>query len=504
MSSAIFYAGYGDMWQRVQQMAHRMPDVDAIAGVPVSGLAPAAMLSVATGVKCVSLEAVPDGIRRLLVLEDASGYAKCRTQQLGQAPGRKVYYGAVYASDAALALDLVGCHVDKPRIFTWNLTKSVHAARIAYDLDGVLCADPLPVDIDYGPHYERFLEAAAPLRKAPSQLGWIVTGRCERYRAQTERWLKAHGIRYGELVMAPDNQVHTMKAHAERKAAWYGSGSAILFVESSAGQAAHIAAVSGRPVVCTATEQAWNTRSDAAPVAVPVPVPPPKQHRRLIYTISTGAYEHCSPLNLSAPSGWDFRTIASRNCPSYLNPKQQAAWAKINGPRIFSEWEASLCIDDDMEILSDPTPLFEGAVVAAVVRPQLSTWHADLESCWRVRRATTESMALAERVRLEKAGIGNSTNWMTGVLWRRHTPEVIELCDEWAYWYSLSETQRDQPSFAVACQRVGISPRWLSEDAVSVYVKHHVKKADCDGVRMRVAPSDIDGGPRTIRRMGDR
>lgn len=492
----MFYAGYQDMWRVVQDMALRMPDVDAIAGVPVSGLAPAGMLSAATGIKCVPLEAVPDEVKRLLVIEDASGFAKFRQQRVGQVPGRDVLYGAVYACDAAAELDLVGCIAPKPRLFAWNLFKSDKCGRIAYDMDGVLCENPTAEQIDYGPRYAAFIESARPLRCVRSRLGWIVTGRMERYRAVTEAWLERAGIRYGELVMAGDDQQHTTEAHAKHKADWYAAhDDCLLFVESHPRQAARIAELTGRPVVCAETDQAWNT--------VPCDRAAVKRNPRIIYTISTGEYEKHAPHGYRPPAGWDYRVITSADCPAYLTAKQKAAWAKINGPRIFAEYEASLCIDDDMTVMQDPAQLFDGAEMTTLHRDNVPTWHQDIDMTAKVRKAATQQAVDAERRRLAALGITDSPSYLSGVVWRQHTDAVCALCDEWWYWYGQSETQRDQPSLAVACQRLEYTPRTVTEQEMADYIKHDIRKADRDGVRVKVDAEPKRHG-RRIRRKGDR
>jgi hypothetical protein len=474
----MFYAGYGDMWKVIQNMAGRMPDVDAIAGVPVSGLAPAGMLSAATGIKCVPLEAVPDGVARLLVLEDASGFAKMREQRLGQAPGREVLYGAVYASNAAAELDLVGCIAPKPRIFTWNLMKSDKCSRIAYDLDGVLCEDPPADQIDYRHRYAAFLRATAKLRHIRSKLGWIVTGRMERYRPATEEWLEKAGIRYGELVMAGNDQQHTMEAHARHKADWYSAHPECwLFVESSPKQAERIAGLTGRPVICAATESKWNT--------TPSQEAKGRRNPRIIYTISTGEYERFGQFGYRPPPGWDYRVITSADCPPYLSPKQQAAWAKINGARIFEEYEASLCIDDDMIVCDDPLLAVKGPITL-LRREEVPTWGEDLNIVADVRRGAPKDAIEAERARLIAAGIGDARCYLSGVVYRDHAPEVLRVCDEWWYWYCQSETQRDQPSLAMAISRTGANPHTVTEQEIKDVIRHDIRKADKDGVRVRV------------------
>ena len=495
MTGPILYESYSDMYRAVRDMATRMPDVDAIAGVPSSGLAPAGMLSAVTGIKTVPIEAVPDGVKRLLVLEDASGFAKFKNQKMGVAEGREVFYGAVYACGAAMDIDMIGCVAEKPRVFTWNLFKSDRAKSIAYDMDGVLCVNPTMDQIDYGPKYAVFIDTVQAIQRVRTKLGWIVTGRMERYRAQTEAWLTANGIEYGELIMAADDQKHTMEAHAKYKAAWYNAEPKCqLFVESHSRQAARIAELTGRAVVCAETEHAWNTRK-------PEPVPVGKRNDRIIYTISTGDYEQHAPRSYRPPPGWDYRLITSADCPQYLSPKQQAAWAKINGPRIFAEYDASLCVDDDMTVLADPSPLLTGPLVF-LWRDNVSTWHKDLSLTASTRRAATREQVDTEIARLTSAGFSDSENYLTGVVYREHTDQARALCDEWWYWYGQSETRRDQPSLAVSLQKLGIVPEAITEQGMVDYIVHDIRKADRDGVRIRTG--DTEPHSKKPRRRGDK
>jgi ABC-type protease/lipase transport system fused ATPase/permease subunit len=55
---------------------------------------------------------------------------------------------------------------------------------------------------------------------------------------------------------------------------------------------------------------------------------------------------------------------------------------------------------------------------------------------------------------------------MSGVIWRRHTEQVKRVCDEWWQRYTQSETQRDQPSLAIACQSLGWARLWLQNPSV--------------------------------------
>jgi hypothetical protein len=304
----------------------------------------------------------------------------------------------------------------------------------------------------------------------------------ERYRKQTEAWLAANGIQYGQLVMAPDTQAHTTEAHAKHKADWLAANpDCILFVESNHKQAECIAKLSGRAVVCLTTETGWNTTK-----ATELNTPHVKKHDRIIYTISTGKYSDFAPHSYIPPEGWDYRVITDKDCPAYLSDKQKAAWAKINAPRLFSEYEASLCIDDDMTVLKDPTPMTDTHEWLIHFRKAVSTWKRDLELVRDKRCAASADAVESELNRHIAAGFVDSRNWLSNLIYRRHTDHVKRVCDEWWQRYTLSETQRDQPSFAIACQALGWQPDEILECDSTQYVLHDTRKADRDGVRKYV------------------
>ncbi len=123
--------------------------------------------------------------------------------------------------------------------------------RTCVDIDGVLCADPTQVQNDDGPGYRSFLSGAQPLVLPTSPVGWVVTSRLERYRPETEAWLRENGVEYGELVMldvATAEERRALGAHGRHEAAFSASSGAELFVESEYAQAVEIAALSGRQV----------------------------------------------------------------------------------------------------------------------------------------------------------------------------------------------------------------------------------------------------------------
>lgn len=142
-------------------------------------------------------------------------------------------------------------------IYTWFMWKTGRLRKCAVDMDGVLCRDCLPHEDDDGPEYLKFLSSAElkfkPAEYLPNNdiIGAIVTSRLEKYRPQTEAWLKKHNIKYKKLIMGPwKNKEDRRGKQAIWKAGVYKRPEYKLFIESSEKEARDIARFSGKPVFC--------------------------------------------------------------------------------------------------------------------------------------------------------------------------------------------------------------------------------------------------------------
>lgn len=255
----------------IHALAGRVPlDVTAVAGVPRSGMTPAAMLAELLHLdlfmihESCGLQAIPHGWRlrdggdhgRLLIVDDtvASGASLGRLATVDV--GRDYLTAAVYVSPEQRGLvQLFGRILPLPHYLEWNLFNSVYAPNLGTDIDGILCPDPAPKLTDC--QYERYLQNA-PLIQRPlrSVIPLIATGRKRTFRKHTEEWLAARGIRYEQLVFpANDDELNNpgvMKADA------YGQSRATIFVESDQQQARLIAEMTGKRVICPATSEVWN------------------------------------------------------------------------------------------------------------------------------------------------------------------------------------------------------------------------------------------------------
>jgi uncharacterized HAD superfamily protein/hypoxanthine phosphoribosyltransferase len=273
----MYYQSISDLNKTILKRLHIIPrDIDLIVGVPRSGMLPANLLALYLNKPYTDVHSFMNGhiykagargqffsvknYQKILVVDDsiASGAAlqECKKNLQQFTDQFDIKYCCVYAAPGKEKLaDYYFETVPLPRYFQWNIMNHTSLEKACFDIDGVLCADPLPEQNDDGEKYRHFLLNAAPLFIPGSKIGTIVTSRLEKYRNETETWLAKNNIKYNKLVMLdlPDMKAR-QKAnnHGAFKAQTYISGVYSLFVESDLSQAVEINRITKKPVLCTA------------------------------------------------------------------------------------------------------------------------------------------------------------------------------------------------------------------------------------------------------------
>jgi orotate phosphoribosyltransferase len=266
------------------------PDITAIAGVARSGLSAATMLSMYAHIPMLTIRqtandvvATGNGWRlggsqhvdpakdKVLVVDDTvmTGNSLKAIRPLVQSQFGNVLYAAVYVNPMAkVKPDIWAVDLPWPHLLEWNLFNSVLSPSVAMDFDGILCNDCRPDQDDDGDRYLEFLHTTGAKylpRKVPVPL--IVTARLEKYRNETENWLRRHGVQWHQLVMHPAatlaerNQCDIAAFKTRHFSEWAlrhrPAPGPILFAESDDRQASRIAQLSGRMVVCPASGQVY-------------------------------------------------------------------------------------------------------------------------------------------------------------------------------------------------------------------------------------------------------
>lgn len=276
------YRSIADMNDTIMRNLPRLPrDIDLVVGVPRSGLLAGNLLCLALNIALTDVEGFLEGrvlaagktrrtarldrdpaaLKRVLVIDDSiyrgNAMEEVRRRIEAAAPEAEITYCAVYGNETSHpAVDLVLEAVPQPRMFQWNVFHHASLEHCCVDIDGVLCCDPTHEENDDGERYRRFLVETAPMLVPSKPLGWLVTSRLEKYRAETEDWLEKAGISYRELIMLdlPGAEARRQaRAHGSFKGEVYRALDALLFIESELEQAEEIARLSGKPVLCIET-----------------------------------------------------------------------------------------------------------------------------------------------------------------------------------------------------------------------------------------------------------
>ena len=203
-------------------------------------------------------------VRDVLIVDDSihSGVALGKTKEkIDNSTLRGKYnikYLAIYAREQSIGLvDYYFEIVPLPRLFQWNYLNVKMSEKFCYDIDGVLCVDPTEEENDDGERYREFLLNAKPLFIPRSKIYALVTSRLEKYRPETEQWLKEHDVQYDNLFMLdlPNKEARIRSnSHAKFKASIYEKVGAVLFLESNDKQAREIAKLTGKQVICVETD----------------------------------------------------------------------------------------------------------------------------------------------------------------------------------------------------------------------------------------------------------
>lgn len=267
-----------DTMRLVDMLPHT---IDAVVGVPRSGMMAAAFLSTTLHLPLYTFR--QDGTfdlcsshgrstsfrgepKHFLILDDTvcRGGTMRSIDRAMEGRGIKYTKGCVYLSPGNTegTVDVYAKDLIDPHILEWNLFNTPFVRSTGFDIDGILCPDvPREMDDD-GEKYSKCLQEM-PVRYAIRRFkaGALVTARLEKYREVTETWLKINGILYKELVMGPwkNNKERSVKGVvADWKAGVYKARKKLwLFVESDDCLASNMARLSRKSVACPATERIY-------------------------------------------------------------------------------------------------------------------------------------------------------------------------------------------------------------------------------------------------------
>ncbi|SEI46684.1 Phosphoribosyl transferase domain-containing protein [Azotobacter beijerinckii] len=281
------FISYANLAEDIRKNIHKLHDreIDLVVGIPRSGMIPAYMISLYLNVNCLDLasfcrnEKPAHGrtrrtaniltnawdAKKILLVDDSIISGMSMRSAVEQLPGAfmgKLLKMAVYSASAKPAeIDIYFEHVACPRIFEWNIYHHRILSHACIDIDGVLCAPPIKDQNEDDEKYTDLLTNAKPLNLPSYKIHSLISSRPEKYRKETEVWLRAHNIKYEHLIMRdlPDSKYCHPRTHAMHKAEYYSTSRLDLFLESDPGQALEIAKATGKPVFCATNHRLYQS-----------------------------------------------------------------------------------------------------------------------------------------------------------------------------------------------------------------------------------------------------
>ncbi len=248
----------------------RVWDYDLIIGVPRSGLLVANLLSLRLSIPLTTPETVGDiswlskripqvansKFGRVVIVDDSlsSGDTMEEVFELvkSKLPNTQIDKAVLIIKPGEESrADFYHKVIPQPRIFEWNVLHSKKATTIGFDLDGVLCED-----IPYGLESDnlRYIEWISNVKRylVPSyEIDFIISNRLEKYRPQTEEWLKKQGVKYKELFLCPADSKEERKAlNPAHKTRVLLDTKPNLFLESSREESIQLSKDTGIPILC--------------------------------------------------------------------------------------------------------------------------------------------------------------------------------------------------------------------------------------------------------------
>jgi uncharacterized HAD superfamily protein/adenine/guanine phosphoribosyltransferase-like PRPP-binding protein len=280
------YRSLNDLSRLTTAYASRVPeDVELVVGIPRSGMLAASIIALKLNIPLTDSYSFlrndelkkgntrtykhdrltrPQEARKILLVDDSIASGNSLRAVVDEV--KQVYDGAIVTLVAFAERhnsEQVDVHfelVEQPRMFEWNIMHHPFLVQACMEIDGVICVAPTPAQRDDGPLYQDFLRNTRPLIIPSLEVGHLVTGRAEKYRSETEDWLKSHGVRYGQLHMLDTVPSEARRFSAEHrfKAERFSSARlARFFIESDAHQAMEIMSATGRPVYCVETNEMY-------------------------------------------------------------------------------------------------------------------------------------------------------------------------------------------------------------------------------------------------------
>lgn len=256
-------------------------DPKFIVGIPRSGMIPASIISTNLHSPLISLdqhnynlynignggrfmESSPKAGNVIYLVDDSAntGNTLQITKKIlsDKFPNNVIKTVAIFVTPHAQTIIDIYSVCMEWHFFEWNIHNTF--VKTAYDFDGVLCRDFTEEEDDDGELYLGTMRNMELTKIQPRRNPLtIITGRLEKYREETEKWLKNHKYTINKLYMMNiPKEERTLEKVIKHKSDTYLNLSEIpIFFESCPIQSAEIFNLTKKTVICTSTNKVFTT-----------------------------------------------------------------------------------------------------------------------------------------------------------------------------------------------------------------------------------------------------
>jgi uncharacterized HAD superfamily protein len=206
---------------------------------------------VGSGSRIVDPDKIGLGSKKIYLVDDSSCSGLAMKQcydHLRTVISNEIVRVAIYANSVTRRSLEIYAKSYEIHFFEWNLFNSL---PLMYDIDGVLCRDFSEEECKDEELYLKTLQSMQRTQNNPVKYPLsLVSGRLERYRSETEKWLSDSGFPVKELIMWPGDSTGTHEQVGLWKAEHFAKSGHIAFCESSEVQARTIFKATGKTVLC--------------------------------------------------------------------------------------------------------------------------------------------------------------------------------------------------------------------------------------------------------------
>jgi len=278
---------YADLSKDVKLNLHQIKkeNFDLIVGIPRSGMIPAYMIALSLNLNCTTIQGylnndklkhgqtrkVAKGISfpweasKILVVDDSIATGNSLTELKKSIPAEllnKMTFLAFYSSKPNRdEVDILIGHVPNPRVFEWNIFHHPMLGDALLELEGILCKAPTNEQTRSEEEYLDYITNVESFIIPNHRIHTIVTRRNEKYRSQTEEWLKIHEVEYDNLIMdtsTGNTKIIGGNHNYKLKVSQYRKSESKLFFESDPKAAQKICSLTSKSVYCVGNNRMYN------------------------------------------------------------------------------------------------------------------------------------------------------------------------------------------------------------------------------------------------------